>query len=48
MARGKQTCKILKEIRRQIAEANDIEFITSECQYQGAVSYTHLTLPTIA
>ena len=29
MARGKQTCKILKEIRRQIAEANDIEFITS-------------------
>ena len=25
MTRGKQTCKILKEIRRQIAEANDIE-----------------------
>lgn len=37
MARGKQTCKILKEIRRQIAEANDIEFITSECQYQEIV-----------
>lgn len=35
MKRGKQTCRILKEIRRQIAEANDIEFITSECQYQG-------------
>ncbi|WP_125040568.1 energy transducer TonB [Bacteroides faecalis] len=35
MKRGKQTCKILKEIRQQIAEANDIEFITSECQYQG-------------
>lgn len=35
MARGKQTCKILKEIRRQIAEANDIDFITSECQYKG-------------
>ena len=35
MARGKQTCKILKDIRRQIAEANDIEFITSECQFQG-------------
>lgn len=35
MKRGKQTCKILKEIRRQIAEANDIEFITSECQYHG-------------
>lgn len=35
MKRGKQTCKILKDIRRQIAEANDIEFITSECQFQG-------------
>lgn len=35
MARGKQTCKILKDIRRQIAEANDIEFVTSECRYKG-------------
>ncbi len=35
MARGKQTCKILKEIRRQIAEANGIEFATSECRYRG-------------
>lgn len=35
MKRGKQTCKILKDIRRQIAEVNDIEFITSECQFQG-------------
>lgn len=35
MKRGKQTCKILKDIRRQIAEANDIEYITSECQYKG-------------
>ena len=32
MKRGKQTCRILKEIRRQIAEVNDIEFITSEWQ----------------
>ncbi len=35
MARGKQTCKILKAIRRQIAEANDIEFVTTECRYKG-------------
>lgn len=35
MARGKQTCKILKEIRRQIADANDIEFVTSECRHKG-------------
>lgn len=35
MTRGKQTCKILKDIRRQIAEANGIEFATSECRYKG-------------
>ena len=35
MAKGKQTCKILKEIRKQIAEENDIELITSECTYKG-------------
>lgn len=35
MARGKQTCKILKEIRRQIAEANGIEFASSECRNKG-------------
>jgi len=33
--RGKNTCKILKEIRQRIAEENDIELITSECTYQG-------------
>ncbi len=32
---GKSRCKILKEIRKQIAERNDIEFITSECKYKG-------------
>ena len=35
MKEGKQKCRILKEIRRQIAEANDIELITSECKYRG-------------
>ena len=35
MTRGKQTCKILKEIRRHIAEANDIEVVTTECRYKG-------------
>ena len=35
MARGKHICRILKEIRRQIAEANGIEFATSECRYKG-------------
>lgn len=35
MARGKNTCRILKSIRRQIAEANDIEFVISTCRYKG-------------
>lgn len=33
MNRGKYTCKILKEIRKKIAEENDIEYITSECHF---------------
>ena len=33
--KGKKRCKILKEIRQQIAQNNDIEFITSECKHQG-------------
>lgn len=37
---GKQTCKILKEIRRKIAEANDIEYVVSECHYKGNCSGT--------
>ena len=35
MMPGRQTCKMLKEIRKQIARANDIEYIVSECQYKG-------------
>ena len=35
MSRGKETCRILKEIRRQIAAANDIDLLVSECQYKG-------------
>ena len=35
MAKGKQTCKILKEIRKQIAAENDINLVIEECTYQG-------------
>ena len=35
MAKGKQTCKILKEIRKQIAAENDIQLVIEECTYQG-------------
>lgn len=33
--KGKEKCKALKEIRRQIAEANDIAYVVSECKHQG-------------
>ncbi|MBR4972563.1 MAG: hypothetical protein IKY59_06310 [Oscillospiraceae bacterium] len=32
---GKSKCKILKDIRRQIARENDIDLVISECKYQG-------------
>ena len=35
MAKGKQTCKILKEIRKQIAAENDIKLVVEECTYHG-------------
>ena len=35
MAKGKQTCKILKEIRKQIAAENDIKLVIEECTYKG-------------
>ena len=37
---GKSKCKVLKDIRKKIAEANDIAYITSECKYQGECSGT--------
>ena len=40
MAKGKQTCKILKEIRKQIAAENDIKLVIEECTYKGACSGT--------
>lgn len=33
--KGKEKCKALKEIRRQIAAENSIEFAVSECKHQG-------------
>lgn len=32
---GKQKCKILKQIRRQIAEENDINLLVEECTHKG-------------
>lgn len=37
---GKKKCKILKEIRRKIAEENDIPYITHGCTHQGECSGT--------
>lgn len=33
--KGKEKCKALKELRRKIAEENDIAFAVSECTHQG-------------
>lgn len=33
--KGKEKCKALKEIRRQIAEKNDIPYVVSQCKHQG-------------
>lgn len=35
MKKGKAKCKALKEIRKQIADANDIPYVVSQCTYQG-------------
>lgn len=40
MSRGKDICKRLKEVRREIARANDIEYITSECKFKGECTGT--------
>lgn len=32
--KGKDRCKILKDIRKRIADENDIEFIVSECKHK--------------
>ena len=32
---GKSKCKLLKQIRSQVARENDIAYVTSECKFQG-------------
>ena len=40
MEKGKLTCKILKGIRQQIADANGISYRPKECHYEGECSGT--------
>ena len=35
MARGKSICSVLKTIRKQVAEANEIKYEPRECHYEG-------------
>ena len=37
---GKQKCRILKEIRRKIADENDIPYVTAECRHKGECTGT--------
>ena len=40
MSRGKDICKRLKDVRCEIARANGIEFVTSECSFKGECTGT--------
>ena len=33
--RGKEKCRILRQIRQRIADENDIPYVTRECSFQG-------------
>ena len=35
MKRGKKICNTLKEVRMQVAKANDIKYAPSECHHEG-------------
>jgi TonB family protein len=35
MKRGKKICKTLKEVRMQVAKANDIDYVPAECHHEG-------------
>ena len=35
MKRGKKICETLKEVRMEVAKANDIDYHPTECHYQG-------------
>ena len=40
MTKGKSTCKLLKDIRQQIADANGISYQPKECHHKGACAGT--------
>ena len=40
MVKGKSTCKLLKDIRQQIADANGISYQPKECHHKGDCSGT--------
>jgi len=42
MNRGKNICKVLKEIRRDVARENDIPLEMPECTYEGGVRTSRL------
>ena len=35
MKKGKRTCEILKDVRRKIAQENDIPLVERECTHEG-------------
>ena len=37
---GKEKCRLLRQIRREIAESNGIPYSTEECTFEGACTGT--------
>ena len=40
MEKGKRTCNVLKEVRLQIAKANEIKYEPHECHHEGPCAGT--------
>jgi len=47
MTKGKSTCKLLKDIRQQIADANGISYQPKECHYEVAGLAAGLCVATV-
>ena len=40
MEKGKRTCNVLRQIRQQVANANDISYVPTPCTHKGDCSGT--------
>ena len=45
MTKGKTICSVLKTIRKQVADANEIKYEPRECHHQGEFSIDEADIP---